>query len=290
MGAFHPSVGNSGLRAFLLGILCLGCSDDPAGLRTIPGVAITVTPGALTLPVGATASLDATVNDLAGRPLTGRQVEWSSSAPAVVSVSRTGVVTALSPGAATVEAYSEQGVGFAHLVVQLDFVLPVSPPAMLITEIGTPTTSCPGGEGGLRVGGGRDCSHAGVSRYSLDFRSPEELPTALEVGAAADGTVSDVCTRPAPEATCGPDGPFVYVDHGFGFASLYSHLDPASITVRRKTAVVQGETLGRMGTWGEVYPWTHFELRYGKQDDTQRRVLEHLLLGGRKLTDYRLSQ
>lgn len=291
MATSPASAGDWVFRALVAAIVCLGCSDEPAGLRTLPGVAITVTPDALTLPVGATASLDVTVSDLAGRPLTGLEVRWSSSAPAVASVSQTGVVTALSPGRASVGAYSERGVGFAHIVVQLDFRLPVSPSSVLRSEIGTPTSLCPVGEGGLRTDGGRECSHAGISRYSLDFRSPDELPMAAEVGAAADGTVSDVCLRPPPEVTCGLDGPFVYIEHGFGFASFYSHLDPASISVRRKTAITQGETLGRMGTWGvESYPWTHFELRYGNRDDTQRRVLEHLLVGGRKLTDYRVSQ
>jgi hypothetical protein len=46
-----------------------------------------------------------------------------------------------------------------------------------------------------------------------------------------------------------------------------------------------------MGTWGaEPYPWMHFELRYENQEAAQRRVLDHLQVGGRKLTDYRVGQ
>ncbi|HJR17204.1 MAG TPA: peptidoglycan DD-metalloendopeptidase family protein [Gemmatimonadales bacterium] len=277
-------------RTGLLGLVSLGCSDEPAGIRVLPVVTIVVTPEAVTLPVGESARLEASVSDLEGRPLATREITWSSSAPDVASVSATGVVTASSPGRATVGAYSEQSVGFAHVVVQLDFRLPVSPASVLRAEIGTPTALCAAGEGGLRQDGRWECSHAGISRYSLDFRADEGQSFA-QVGAAADGTVADVCLRPPPEATCGPDGPFVYIEHGFGFASFYSHLDPASISVRRKMSVAQGETVGRMGTWGaETYPWTHFELRYQNQDPAQRAVLDQLLVERRKLTDYRVGE
>jgi murein DD-endopeptidase MepM/ murein hydrolase activator NlpD len=109
--------------------------------------------------------------------------------------------------------------------------------------------------------------------------------------AAADGFVSDVCRQPPHETTCGPNGPFVYIEHGAGFATFYSHLDPGSIIVRRKTRVAQGEALGTMGTWGaESYPWMHFELRYQRQDPGENPVLDALLVDGRKLTDYRVGQ
>lgn len=278
-------------RALLLGTVCLACSDEPAGLRALPVITIRVAPNTLTLPVGATAALEASVSDLEGNPLSGKEIAWSSSAPDVASVSRSGVVTAVSAGSASIGAYSEQSVGFAHVVVQLDFRLPVPPGSILRTEMGSLTTLCPGGEGGLRQDGGRECSHAGISRYSLDFRSPEDAAAGTPVGAAADGTVGDICLRPPPETTCGPDGPFVYIEHGSGFASLYSHLDPASITIRRKTAVAQGEAIGRMGVYGsEPYPWAHFELRYGNQEPAQQVVLDQLLISRRRLTEYRIGQ
>ena len=275
----------------LLGLVCLACSDEPAGLRTPPVLTINVAPDAVTLLVGATVTLDATVSDLEGRAVFGAEVEWFSDAPSVASVSSAGVVTALSPGSASIAAHSEQSTGFAHIVVQLDFRLPVAPGSVLRTEIGSPTKLCPAEEGGLREDGGRECSHAGISSFSLDFRAPEGSPEGTQVGAAADGTVRDVCLRPPSESTCGPEGPFVYIDHGAGFSSLYSHLDPASVTIRRKSAVAQGETIGRMGTWGpEPYPWTHFELRYRNQEPAQRAVLDQLLIGGRKLSAYQIAR
>ena len=286
----HASPRHLGSRALLLGFVCLACSDEPAGLRAPPPLTIAVAPGAVTLLVGASATLDATVTDTEGRAVHDAHIEWSSSAPDVASVSPAGAVTAVSPGATSIVASSEQSAGFAHIVVQLDFRLPVSPGSVLRSEIGSATTLCPGGEGGLREDGGLECSHAGISRFSLDFRAPEGNAEGTPVGAAADGTVRDVCLRPPPEITCGPEGPFVYIDHGNGFASQYSHLDPASIMIRRKSAVLQGETVGRMGTWGsEPYAWTHFELRYRNQEPAQRAVLGQLLLGGRKLSEYRIA-
>ena len=279
-----------GSRALLLGFVCLACAGEPAGLRTPPPLTIDVSPGAVTLLVGASATLDATVTDAEGRAVHDSDIEWSSSVPDVASVSPAGVVTAVSPGATDIVASNGESAGFAHIVVQLDFRLPVSPGSVLRSEIGSATTLCPGGEGGLREDGGLECSHAGISRFSLDFRAPEGTAERTQVGAAADGTVRDVCLRPPSETTCGPEGPFVYIDHGNGFASQYSHLDPASITIRRKSAVLQGETVGRMGTWGsEPYAWTHFELRYRNQEPAQRAVLGQLLLGGRKLSEYRIA-
>jgi hypothetical protein len=273
-------------------LAALACEGVPTDLRTLPVVSITVTPNPLILPVGASAALTAAVRDLEGRPLEDREVRWSSSAPAIVEVSATGVVTALAPGVASIGAYSDPSVGFARVVVQMDFRLPVhTTGAVLFAEIGTPTALCPAGEGGLRADGGRDCRHAGISRYSLDFRPVPEHPTATAVAAAADGTVNDICVQPPSETTCGPNGSFVYIEHGSGFATVYAHLDPASVSVRRKTRVTQGEALGRMGAWGvESHPWMHFELRLDNQDPGENRTLDNLLLGGRKLTEYRVGQ
>src|SRR5687768_1567706 len=87
------------------------CWSEPSGVRTLPVVNITVTPNALILPVGTSRTLAAAVHDLEGRPLEDREILWSSSAPAIVEVSATGVVTALAPGVASVGAYSDQSVG-----------------------------------------------------------------------------------------------------------------------------------------------------------------------------------
>lgn len=286
-----PCIGRLDQKLRLVAVLLAGaCESGPAGVRTLPGVNVSITPVRVVLEVGARIQLTATVRDLDGDPLEGREVQWSSSAPAIAQVSRSGEVTAIAPGVANVEAYSDQSVGFAQVVVQVGFRLPVAASTSLLTaEIGTATAACPSGEGGLRADGRRECHHAGISRYSLDFRALPEQPEATAVGAAADGTVSDICIQPPSESTCGPNGPFVYIEHGAGFATFYAHLDPASVSVRRKTRVSQGETLGRMGAWGdESYPWMHFEIRWNNEDPFENRSLGNLAVSGRRLSDYRV--
>jgi hypothetical protein len=280
------------LTLSILALAALACRDEPAGLPALPVVNITVAPSGLALAVGASAPLTAIVRDLEGDLLTGREIRWSSSAPAIAEVSPSGVVTAIAPGVANIGAYSDQNVGFARVIVQVEFRLPMlAGPSALFAEIGTPTLACPAGEGGLRADGGRECRHAGISRYSLDFRAPADQPSATAVVAAADGRVDDICIQPPSETTCGPHGPFVYIVHPSGLTTFYAHLDPTSVVVRRKMVVAQGEPLGSMGAWGaEGYPWMHFEVRLNNQDSPETRILDNLLVEGRALTEYRVGQ
>jgi len=84
----------------------------------IPVAAVAVTPAITTLDaIGATRQLGAVPSDRRGRPLAGRPVTWSSSDPAVVAVSRGGVVTAQGAGTATITAASERATGSATITV-----------------------------------------------------------------------------------------------------------------------------------------------------------------------------
>ena len=88
---------------------------------TVPGPApvasIIVTPNAPTLSLGDLLSLTASVRDSAGVELTGRTVTWTSSVPAVASVSSIGTVTALSAGTALITARSGSVTGVATITV-----------------------------------------------------------------------------------------------------------------------------------------------------------------------------
>jgi murein DD-endopeptidase MepM/ murein hydrolase activator NlpD len=290
-----------GIRAILAliaGLAFPGCDRQSTEPEPLPAVTITVAPDRLTLLVGQRALLVATVRGSAGQTLAGRTVNWTSSAPEVAAVSSAGLVTALAPGQTTITAYRDQRIGLARIVVQEDFSLPLPSGRhwLLQTEVGTPTGSCAAGEGGLRQDGARDCSHAGVSRYSLDFAAVTQEEGALtgvrpvEVLAAADGTVISVCLRPPTEVTCGPNGPSVTVEHRDGFMVIYAHLDPASVRIRRKTPVTRGQLLGTMGAWGaDEDAWVHFELRFEGQGANAAPVLERLVVDGRRLTEYRVG-
>ncbi|MBX3146264.1 MAG: Ig-like domain-containing protein [Gemmatimonadales bacterium] len=77
-----------------------------------------VSPDSLRLEVGSSAPLQAVVRDTSGNPLNGRAVTWRSDDPAVVSVSMSGVVTAVSGGGPVqVTATSESQFGVARVWV-----------------------------------------------------------------------------------------------------------------------------------------------------------------------------
>lgn len=76
-------------------------------VEAVPVASVRVLPVSGALFVGQSLQLTAVTEDSAGRPLTGRLVEWTSSAPAVVTVSSTGIVHALASGSATIAARSE---------------------------------------------------------------------------------------------------------------------------------------------------------------------------------------
>lgn len=70
-----------------------------------------------TLPVQQTAQATATLRDASGNVLSGRTIVWTSSNPAVASVSASGLVKAVASGSATIVATSEGKTGSAALTV-----------------------------------------------------------------------------------------------------------------------------------------------------------------------------
>lgn len=99
--------------------LSVGSASIVATIGTVSGTAsITVTPPPVAavslspspvtmLGVGATTQMTATLRDAAGNILTGRTVTWSAATSAVASVSSSGMVTAVGPGATRITATSE---------------------------------------------------------------------------------------------------------------------------------------------------------------------------------------
>jgi len=102
---------------------------------TAPVAAVGVSPATGSIAVGATIQLDATLRDARGRAMEGPAVTWSSSAPAIATVSRQGLVTGVTAGTVTVTALAEGKQGNAAITVRAppapppEVVLPVLPPA-----------------------------------------------------------------------------------------------------------------------------------------------------------------
>jgi parallel beta-helix repeat protein len=81
---------------------------DTLSVESVPVDSISVMPTSASLEVGKTLQLVATTRDASGSILPGRPVAWTSSAPAVATVSTSGVVTAVSVGTVSITATSEE--------------------------------------------------------------------------------------------------------------------------------------------------------------------------------------
>jgi len=100
----------------LLGFLILsqGCGGgDSPTTPTTPttptpptpvATSVTLSASSVTLALGATTQLSATVKDQNGATMAGKAITWGASDAAIVSVSSSGLVTAVSPGTATITA------------------------------------------------------------------------------------------------------------------------------------------------------------------------------------------
>jgi uncharacterized protein YjdB len=82
-----------------------------------PVATVSIVPASATIGVGAQVALTATLKDAAGVMLTGRNVSWNSNNALIATVSSTGVVTALAPGAIIISATSEGRTGTVAVVV-----------------------------------------------------------------------------------------------------------------------------------------------------------------------------
>jgi len=76
-----------------------------------------VSPATASVVVGGTVQLVATLKDSAGNVLTGRTINWTSSASGIATVSATGLVTGVAAGNATITATSEGKSGTATVSV-----------------------------------------------------------------------------------------------------------------------------------------------------------------------------
>ena len=93
-------------RVLLVAMLLGSCKDSTSpGPTRVASLALTADNP--TIVVGKTGQLTATAKDAGGNVLSGRQVTYTSSTPAVAVVSAAGVVTGLAPGQSVIVAQSE---------------------------------------------------------------------------------------------------------------------------------------------------------------------------------------
>ena len=117
----------------ILGLVLLdlaSCGDGGTDAPSLVAI-VTVSPAELTLPVGESQQLTATMRDQAGNQLDGRSVTWATTEATVATVSVTGLVAGVGPGSATVTATSEGKSGSVAVSVEpngsLVITLPTNP-------------------------------------------------------------------------------------------------------------------------------------------------------------------
>jgi uncharacterized protein YjdB len=78
---------------------------------------VSITPASASVATGSTVTLQATVNDQYGSPMSGQTIAWSSSDPAAATVNSSGIVTGVAVGSATITATSSGKSGTAAITV-----------------------------------------------------------------------------------------------------------------------------------------------------------------------------
>ncbi len=114
-------------------VLLGGCATD-LGPPSVPVASVDVSPAVAPLAVATTVQLTATPKDESGAPLAGRQVVWTSSAPATATVTSGGLVAGVKPGSATITATSESRQGTAAVTV-------TPGPAAVLVFLSAPATA-----------------------------------------------------------------------------------------------------------------------------------------------------
>jgi hypothetical protein len=116
--------------AFLLAAVASACggSSEPATGPAQPAAvaSITVSLASPAIGAGRTTAATAVLRDASGTVLTGRAVNWTSSAASVATVSAAGVVAAVAPGTASITATSEGKTGSAAVTVSANPVATVT--------------------------------------------------------------------------------------------------------------------------------------------------------------------
>ena len=185
------------MRPFLLAFASLtlfACSGGGSGTSTTPGTpaavnSVIVTPSTNSVFSGGTAQLSALARDASGNTLSGRSVNWSTSAANIATVSSDGLVTAIAAGTATITAASEGKSGTASVTVTAAVSTVTVTSGFLLLAPGART---------LVVGTPRDASNNALSGRAISYSS--SAPTVASVSstglviALAVGTVTITAT------------------------------------------------------------------------------------------------
>lgn len=183
-----------------------GCSDSGTEPKPTGSTGITISPKELTLVVGATGTLQASVHDSRGNEVRGAQVFWSTADPAIAAVSPEGVVRALAPGTVKIAASSGGSSDVATVVVGQQPVasISVTPVSATVTVGGsTQLTAALGGPNGETLTGRTvtwRSSNESVLTVDANGRVSALAPGAASVTATSEGRSTSAAITVVPVA------------------------------------------------------------------------------------------
>ncbi|MHB1327923.1 MAG: Ig-like domain-containing protein [Gemmatimonadales bacterium] len=204
------------LVLWMAGLLLAACGDEGSGPAD-PVVATVVVQGDEGLVVGDERTYAVRALDAGGREITGRMVAWTSTVPAVATVSATGVVTALSPGATEVRATVDGVVGTSTLEVTLapvaTITLNVSDVHVWPGEMYPLTAVARDGAGRVLIGRTRTWSSASVAVATVDADgqvtavAPGQTQVHVAIGGVTATAQVTVGRRPVASIAVSPGTP-----------------------------------------------------------------------------------
>ena len=151
-------------------------------VNRVPVSSVAIAPATASLAVGSTVTLAVTVKDAGGTALGDRVVTWTSSNVTVATVSATGVVTGIAPGAVTITATSEGVSGTAALTI--------APPAIASVDVAPPSVSVKVGNKVTLTATVRDASGAILTDRPLAWVSSNtSVATVSETGSVTANAV-----------------------------------------------------------------------------------------------------
>lgn len=166
--------------ALLVGLHALGgcgSGEPPTGGASIPTVAtIQLTSPAMTVVVGGTIQFTATPRDAVGNPLGGRSLAWSSSNPAIATVTSDGLVTGIVAGDPVTISVSAEGRSASAPLRVVLAELTIAPDSVRFSSLGAEVQL---------VAAGRDANGGATPSPALSWRS--QSPGVATV--SADGLV-----------------------------------------------------------------------------------------------------
>jgi uncharacterized protein YjdB len=181
--------------------------DGVIGMQTLavnppplaPVASVSLSAPSTSLQVGQTAQITATIVDANGNTVTGRSIGWSSTNPTVVTVSVTGVVTAVGSGSATISATSEGKTGTLAMTVASAITPPPPPPPTVASiTVQLASTSVQAGGSTAATAIAKDANGNPIGGIAFAWSSSNggvaTVTSSGAVSAIAAGTASIVAT------------------------------------------------------------------------------------------------